>query len=136
MVSMTALVALTLVSKAPAAAAFAGVWKGRLLDQPAVELRLAARRAPISGTAIFYVISPGTGPGPKVETPLLEARLSAGVLSFGVRREDKGITRMEMRLVSATEAELKTLAASLDPEHAPPTARDPTLTLKKEGPGT
>jgi hypothetical protein len=55
------------------------------------------------------------------------------VLSFGVRRvEDGGITRMQMKVRPDGDAELKTLADSLDAERAPGMRDDPTLTLKKE----
>jgi hypothetical protein len=116
-------------------AAGAGVQRiGGPLDQPAVDLRLKAEGETVSGVAVFYKIEPGTGgPGAKVEVPLRDAKVEGGVLSFGVRRdEDGGITRMQMKVLPGGDAELKTLADSLDPEHAPERRGDPTLTLKKE----
>jgi hypothetical protein len=80
-----------------------------------------------------YKITPGTGgPGAKVEVPLRDAKVEGGVVSFGVRREDGGVTRMEMKVLASGDAELKTLADSLDPEHAPEMRGDPALTLEKE----
>lgn len=116
------------------AAAFAGTWKGRLMDQPAVDLQLKLEGGTLSGIAVFYVMSPANAgsAGPRVEAPLRDARVEDGVLKFGVRRkEDGGVTRMEMRVVKEGVAELKTIAASLDPERAPEGGGDPVLTLKK-----
>jgi hypothetical protein len=79
-------------SPSPAAvpAAFAGTLKGRLMDQPAVDLLLKVEGGAVSGTAVFYVMSPAnTGSaGPKVEVPLRDARVESGVLKFGVRRKE------------------------------------------------
>jgi hypothetical protein len=115
------------------ARAFAGTWKGRILDQPAVDLRLKAEGASVSGVAVFYKIDPGAAsPAEKVEVPLRDVRLEKGVLSFGVRRvEDGGITRMQMKVVRSGEAELKTLAEGLDATRAPE-GGEPALTLKRE----
>ena len=121
-------------SPASVPAAFAGTWKGRLMDQPAVDLQLKSEGGTVSGLAVFYVMSPANtgGAGPRVEAPLRDTRIEDGVLKFGVRRqEDGGVTRMEMRVVKDGVAELKTIAASLDPERAPEGGEDPVLTLKK-----
>lgn len=99
-----------------------------------VDLHLKVAGGSVAGIAVFYVMSPANAgsAGPKVEAPLRDARVETGVLEFGVRhKEDGGITRMEMRLTKEGEAELRTIAASLDPERAPAGEGDPVLTLKK-----
>jgi hypothetical protein len=113
--------------------AFAGTWKGRLKNQPAVDLHLSESGGVVTGKAVFHVISPVTARSSprKAEAPLIESRLDGAVLKFGVKRhEDGGITRMEMRLRPGGDAELKTIAASLDARPAP--KEDATMILTKE----
>jgi len=130
---------LTLIVAAASSAAvtpqtFAGTWKGRMLDQPAVDLRLKAEGATLGGVAVFYKIDPSAGgPAEKVEAPLRDVKIDKGVLSFGVRRvEDGGVTRLQMRLLPSGDAELKTLADGPDTVRAGERSDEPVLTLKKE----
>lgn len=90
--------------------AFIGVWRGEIKQHPAVEVHLKKEEGKLTGTAIFYPLSDEeTTPSPNIMPELLlnDLRVTGRSLSFTWNGPDGSRAKVELKLVSETDAELK-----------------------------
>ena len=101
----------------------AGIWRGEMNGQPAVELKIVESGHSLSGTATFYVIGGPSNRGEGSETALRNLTFADSVLTFDVERSRGAAMQMSLRFVSASEAELR---------EGPATGEGPVIVMKKQ----
>ena len=110
-------------SKATGPQSAAGIWRGEMNGQPAVEIRIVDSGHALSGTATFYVMGGPDNRGKGSETALRNLTFTDGVLTFDVERSRGAAMQMSLSFVSASEGELR---------EGPATGEGPVIVMKKQ----
>lgn len=87
-----------------------GKWRGEIDERPAVELLLKADGDRLTGTIVFFPVSPnggGADGGEREEVPLVEPTFDGSALSFKLKRPDGTVAKFEMKLTGEAAAVLK-----------------------------